>query len=622
MSPHESARLVRGVVSPDPGGGGWVASGPSGGEEWHVTRGRMESAFPGDLVELEPLFRSRRGRMEAAVVRVLRRSAAPLIGVVAGRGDRVVVREGSWTREVRIAESGRFQPEDLVGVRIRAAPGGPPAAFVERVFGNREDLEAGTGAALHRHGIRSAFPRAVLEEAQRSPDPPDPAGREDFRGWTVFTMDPADARDHDDALSVSRLSGGDFEVGVHIADVAAHVPAGGPMDREASRRGTSVYLPGRVIPMLPETLSSGTCSLRPAEDRLVRSILLRVAADGEVRDARFAAAVIRSRARLSYEEGMALLAADSPAGAVPEAVRLLGSAAAALGAARRARGALDLEMPERELVLDGAGVPVDARLVPGNEAHRLVEECMLAANQAAAERLREQGIPALHRVHRAPAPERVERFRDLLAVFGERLGAPGAVPGPVHFANLLERVRNRREAPFLRRRLLRSLERAAYESRPLGHFALALHDYTHFTSPIRRYPDLIAHRALAGEAPVAGLEELALHASRTERAAEAAERMVVDLGIAALLEARLGEVFPARVAEVGRFGLRVEVEGFPAAGPVPMDTLIRDDFRFDRRSHSLRGRRTGIRFRIGDRVEAQLVRVERFTGALEFMLAA
>ncbi len=610
-------RLVRGALSGDRGGGGWVAPESAGGEEWHITRGRMGAAFPGDLVEAAPLFRSRRGRQEAEVVRVLRRSETPLIGVVAGRGDRVVVREGSWSREARIAEPGRFQPEDLVAVRMQSTPGGAPVARVERVFGHRSDLEAGTRAALHRYGIRSVFPRAAIEEAERTPRSFDLGGREDFRGWTVCTMDPEDARDHDDALSVSRLPDGGFEVGVHIADVAAHVPAGGPMDREAARRGTSVYLPGLVIPMLPEPLSAGICSLRPGEDRLVRSVLLRVAPEGEVREARFVAAGIRSRARLSYEEGMAMLA-GSPAGEIPETVRLLGAAAAALGAARRARGALDLDMPERRLELDESGAPMDARRVETNAAHRLVEECMLAANQAVARRLRERSVPALHRVHPAPSPERVDRFRDLLAVFGERLGA---FPGPAEFANLLERIRDRREAPFLRRRLLRSLERAVYDARPRGHFALALPDYAHFTSPIRRYPDLVVHRALAGEEAPHDLEGLAIQTSRAERAAEAAERMVVDLGIAALLGARLGEVFPARVAEAGRFGLRVEIEEFPADGLVPMDTLAGDDFRFDRRSHSLRGRRTGRRFRIGDRVEAQIARVERFTGALEFVLA-
>ncbi len=613
---HRQRQLVRGVLTGNADGGGWVTPDPPGGEEIHITRGRMETAFPGDLVEAEPLFRSRRGRLEAEVVRVIRRSVDPLIGVVAGVGDRVVVREGAWTREVRLEK--RLRVDELIAVRI----GNGKVASVERVFGNRGDLGAGIEAAIHRFGLGSEFPRAALEEAERVPGtlaPGDIEGREDFRGRVVLTMDPADARDHDDALSVARLPGGDHEIGVHIADVAAHVPPGGAMDLEAARRGTSVYFPGRVLPMLPERLSSGICSLRPGEDRLVRSVLLRVSATGEIREARFAAGVIRSQARLSYEEGMGMLA-GSGSGEVPETVRALGLVAEALSAARRKRGALDLDLPERELVLDETGAPADARIAHGNEAHRLVEECMLAANEAVARRLRETGTPVLFRVHPAPAPDRLGRFLDLLTVFGERLGPPGRAPHPRDFAGLLDRIRERREAPFLRRRLLRSLERATYEPRPLGHFALALPDYAHFTSPIRRYPDLVVHRALRGEGSATDLDRQALHTSRTERAAESAERMVVDLGIATLLAGRLGDVFPARVAEVGRFGLLLEVEDFPAEGRIPMDALAGDSFRFDRRSLALRGRRTGRCFRIGDRLRAQLVRVERFTGALEFAL--
>ncbi len=611
---------MRGALSGSADGGGWVApedpDGPDA-EDLHVAAGRMGAALPGDLVEVEPLFRTRRGRIEAAVARVVRRSPDPLVGIVSGAGDRVVAREGRWTREIPLAVTKRPRPDDLVAVRVESVRG-RLAAVVVRVFGSRGELPAAIAAAIHRHGLRSEFPRAALDEAERVPArvaPAHVAGREDFRAATVLTLDPADARDHDDALSASRLSDGAFELQAHIADVAAWVPAGGPMDLEAARRGRSAYFPSRVLPMLPERLSSGICSLCLDEDRLTRSVVLRVGRDGQVQDARFAAGVIRSRARLAYDEGMVMLGGDAP-GEVPEAVRTLGEVARALGTARRARGALDLEMPERELVLDDSGAVADARIVVEHEAHRLVEECMLAANEAVARRLRE--TPTLHRVHRAPDPAARDRFLDLLATFGERLGAPGEPLRPAHFARLLERIRHRREAPFLRRRLLRSLERAAYDPRPLGHFALALPDYAHFTSPIRRYPDLLAHRALAGAEPPPDLDRLAVRSSRAERSAEAAERLVVDLGIAALLEGRLGEVFPAVVSGLGRFGVGVEVEDFPAAGVVPMDLLAGDDFRFDRRSHSLRGRRTGRRWRIGDRFPAQLVRVERFTGALEF----
>ena len=609
-------------------GDGWVIPEGSGAtEDIHVTRSRLGGALPGDLVEVESSFRTRRGRLEGAVVRVVRRRTANVVGLVTPERT-VAVWDRQWAREILIP-SGGAGPGDLVEVRIRRfpAPGRPVIGEIATVFGAAEDPRAELLAVLAKHGIRDEFPPAALAQAEVAPaavSASEMEGREDLRGRLILTMDPEDARDHDDAIEARELAGGGFEIGVHIADVSHYVLPGTPVDEEASRRGTSAYFPERAVPMLPEALSSGICSLFPDVDRLARSAILRIGPDGLLQHTRFHRSVIRSAARLSYEDGARFLA-GTDSGPVGTAVRTMGRAAALLARTRAERGAVDLDLPEPVVTADADGNLLDARYGERNDAHRLVEDFMLLANQAVAERLRSTGTPALHRVHGAPDETRIEAFEDLLGGFGERLRVPSEPLRPVHCARLLARIEARPEAPFLRRRLLRAMQKAVYSPRGQGHFALALPDYTHFTSPIRRYPDLVAHRALAADDSSGGLDPerlagLAVSCSEAERGAEAAERALVERRIARLLAGRLGDTFSARVSETGRFGLAVELDGIPARGTVPMALLTGGRFRFHRQDHSLRCAATGRSFRIGDALEAQLVRVDPLRGDLEFGL--
>ena len=598
-------------------------------EDIHISRARVGGALPGDVVEAEASFRSRRGRLEGAILRVVARGAARVVGLVTPERT-VAVWDRQWAREILIP-SGGARPGDLVEVRIRRfpAPGQPVVGEVSAVFGAGHEPRAELAAVLARHGIRDAFPPAALAQAEAAPAAVSATGighRDDLRDRLILTMDPEDARDHDDAVEATALPDGGFEIGVHIADVSHYVPPGSPVDEEAARRGTSVYFPERAVPMLPEALSSGICSLFPDVDRLVQSVRLRIGPDGELRESRFSRGVIRSAARLSYEDGARLLGGAEP-GPVGEAVRTMGRAAALLAKARGRRGAVDLDLPEPVVTADAGGNLVDARYAERNDAHRLVEDFMLLANQAVAVRLRASGTAALHRVHGAPEESRIDAFEELLAGFGERLRSPPEPLRPAHCARLLARIETRPEAPFLRRKLLRAMKKAEYSPRPEGHFALALPDYTHFTSPIRRYPDLIAHRALAAteesrtHPDPQALAPLALICSETERNAESAERTLVERRIARLLAARLGDTFPARVSETGRFGLAIELEEIPARGTVPMDLLPGGRFRFHRQDYSLRCTETGRSFRIGDGLEAQLVRAEPLRGDLEFALS-
>ena len=621
--------MVRGRFQGRSQGDGWVVpEGRESLEDIHVTGSRVGGALPGDLVEAEVSFRTRRGRLEGAVVRVLTRNTARVVGLLTAERT-VAVWDRQWAREI-LVPSGGARPGDLVEVRIRRfpAPGKPVVGEITAVFGAADDPGAELLAVLARHGIRDEFPPAALAQAAAAPgavSASELGGRQDLRGRLILTMDPEDARDHDDAIEATELPDGGFEIGVHIADVSHYVPPGSPVDEEAARRGTSVYFPERAIPMLPEALSSGICSLFPEVDRLVQSANLRIDSEGRFREAHFSRSVIRSVARLSYEDGARLLAGDGDdAGPIGTAVRTMGRAAALLGRARLQRGAMDLDLPEPVVTSDAAGNLVDARYAERNDAHRLVEDFMLLANQAVAEHLRTTKTAALHRVHGSPDETRVDAFEDLLAGFGERLRVPSEPLRPVHCARLLARIKGRPEAPFLRRRLLRAMKKAEYSPRGEGHFALALPDYTHFTSPIRRYPDLIAHRALAAGTDLAGhlhpqaLPALAATCSGAERSAEAAERDLVERRIARLLAGRLGDTFAARVSETGHFGLAIELEGIPARGTVPMELLPGGRFRFHRQDYSLRCPATGRSFRIGDSLEAQLVRVDTLLGDLEF----
>ncbi|MYI97493.1 MAG: VacB/RNase II family 3'-5' exoribonuclease, partial [Acidobacteria bacterium] len=622
---------VRGRFEGRPDGDGWVIpEEPDGAEDIHITRGRLGGTLPGDLVDIEPSFRTRRGRLEGAVVRVVQRGASTVVGLVTAERT-VAVWDRQWAREILLPEGGAL-PGDLVEVRIRRypVPGQPVIGEVTSVFGPADEPRAELLAVLAKYSIRDEFPPAALAQAEAAPAavaPGELGARENLRGRLILTMDPEDARDHDDAIEAAELPDGGFEIGVHIADVSHYVPPGSPVDEEAALRGTSAYFPERAVPMLPEALSSGICSLFPDVDRLVRSVRLRIGPDGRLRDARFSRSVIRSAARLSYEDGARLLGGGD-SGPIGTAVRTMGRAAALLARARAERGAVDLDLPEPVVIADAEGHLLDARYGERNDAHRLVEDFMLLANQAVAERLRSTGTPALHRVHEVPDETRVDSFEDLLSGFGERLRVPSEPLRPVHCARLLARIEARPEAPFLRRKLLRAMRKAVYSPRAQGHFALALPDYTHFTSPIRRYPDLVAHRALAaadgssqGPDPET-LPSLAASCSETERDAEAAERTLVERRIARLLAGRLGDAFSARVAETGRFGLAIELDEIPARGTVPMALLTGGRFRFHRQDHSLRCPASGRSFRLGDALEAQLVRVDPLRGDLEFGLLA
>jgi ribonuclease R len=440
------------------------------------------------------------------------------------------------------------------------------------------------------------------------------------------TIDGDSARDFDDAISVERLADGGFVLGVHIADVAHYVREGGVLDLEAYRRGTSVYFPERAVPMLPETLSNGLCSLRPGVPRLAVSVLLEMSGAGEVRSRRFAETVICSRRRLTYSEVRRLLEEPEPSdegeyGEVLGALRQAHELMTLLHRRRLARGSIDFDLPEGDVILDLDGVTVGVRPGERTVAHRIIEEFMIAANEAVAAELEGRDAPALYRIHEEPDRGRLEELRELLKPLGIPLEVDVEHLHPTVLQEVLRRVEGHREESFVATLVLRAMKRALYFPESRGHYALSSRHYTHFTSPIRRYPDLLVHRQLKailhGE-PAEGppeellrerLPTLADHTSATERRAERAERLLLQWKVVRFLQGREGEEFSGRVTGVQPYGLFVQLTDLYVDGLLPIANLVDDYYEFRPELHRLEGRKGKI-FRLADELTVALVEVD------------
>jgi ribonuclease R len=441
------------------------------------------------------------------------------------------------------------------------------------------------------------------------------------------TIDPVDARDFDDAISLERVERGHWLLGVHIADVSHFVREGSPLDQEARNRGTSVYLPDRVIPMIPEIVSNNLASLQPGKVRYARTCWIEFTADGVPVHTAEERSAIKSGRRFTYEEVDVFLAdPETPAVAMtPEVRELLGrmrDLARILRARRMARGALQLEMPEVKIDLDREGRVSGAHVVENTESHKIIEEFMLAANEAVANALAAAGAGFLRRIHPQPDPRKLRQLTEFVSELGFEVDT---LESRFELQRLLDMARGRPEEHAVHYAVLRSLTRAAYGPQEDGHYALASDCYCHYTSPIRRYPDLTVHRALEAIAkgrrpPAEGLMNLGAECSDLERRAEAAERELVKLKLLLFLSKRIGEEMDAVVTGVEPFGLFVQGLAIPAEGLVPLDALPDDSYRYDRASHTLAGRRPGQSFRLGDRVRVAVARVDLERRTLDFRL--
>ena len=484
---------------------------------------------------------------------------------------------------------------------------------------------------IRNYDLPTEFPKNVIDEGNAISQAVDPKmleGRKDLRDKFIVTIDPDDARDFDDAIHVDKVDSRGWELGVHIADVAAYVKPDSALDREARHRGNSVYLPDRVIPMLPERLSNGVCSLKPDVDRLTHSVFIHFDRNGHIKGTRFAKSVIRSARRLNYNAAYAILK-SSPQDELGKRLHIAWELAALLRGKRFEHGSLDLDFPEVKVRLDEAGKPVRLERVDNDESHQLIEEFMLAANEAVARELKKHAIPTIYRVHENPDPEKLAEYRELVLSHNYKVGD---LTHRAELQRFLMSIRGKPEEQALKVGLLKSLKRAHYLPHPLGHYGLAKSNYLHFTSPIRRYADLVAHRALGEReqkrrprADMSQLASVAQHISDTERVAAEAEIEAVRMKKLEFFERQLTErnlqVFRATIVDVRNYGLVIELPDVLLSGLVHVSSLTDDFYVFESAQRRLIGRRFRKRFAVGDELRVFVVRVDRFKRQIDFALA-
>ncbi len=608
------------------------------------TRSELQPPAKGDrlLAKISP-GRDQDYPYAAAIIRKLSSRTNRIIGVfrtAKADGFRIVPADKKARAELRVrpGDDHGAQPGELVEAELVQDRGrGLLSARVRKRLGAADDQRNISLIAIHQHAIPDQFPPAVLAEASQL-RPASRSGRRDLTRLALVTIDPPDARDHDDAVYAEPdddpANRGGFRITVAIADVAAYVHPGTGLDREARIRGNSVYFPDRVVPMLPERISNDLCSLREGEERPAFACFMVFDATGNKRQHRFERVVMRSAAKLSYEEAQAAIdgrPGDRTKPLLEPVLQPLWAAYAALEAARRRRAPLELDVPERRLILDAHGL-IERVVTPERLAsHRLVEEFMIAANVAAAETLTQHKTPLVFRVHEPPSQEKVRALADFLVTIGIDL-PKGQVMKPQHFNRILERVAGTEEQHIVNEVVLRTQAQAIYSPDNLGHFGLNLRRYAHFTSPIRRYADLIVHRGLIsalaqgedGLSPqdIERIGETADIISAAERRAMAAERDTVDRMIAKHLAAEVGAVFAAKISGVTRAGLFVSLNDSGADGFVPMSSLDTDYFRHEESLRALVGARTGETFRLGDSVEVRLVEATPVAGGLRFAMVS
>ena len=649
----EHSSLVAGRLTVRPEGFGFVLADE--GEDLFVPRSGMGGALDGDTV----LAREERTRAEArkgkdagrrsgVVVKVLNRARERVVGRFEVHDGRkiVVPYDPKLDAVIRIADgkTDGARQDEIVEARLTAFPDARRVAHgvVEERLGFLGEPGVDIEIVLRSHRLPPRFPEPVVAEAERFPEEvrrEDLKGRQDFRERRIVTIDGETAKDFDDAVEVERTASG-FRLGVHIADVSHYVTEGSLLDDEARSRGTSVYFPGRVLPMLPERLSNGLCSLNPRVDRLVLSAILELDAGGRVTGAEFTKGVIRSAHRMTYTDVARLVEArptqedDARYGPFVETFRLMAEVAALLRRRREARGSIDFDLPDADIVLDDEGLVVGIVPESRNVAHRLIEEFMLAANEAVAKKLLFAKQPAMYRVHDRPDPDRLVDLREVLESFGYELKGDLEEVPPAAFQKLLAAIEGKPEERLLHDLLLRAQRKAVYSEECRGHYALAAPYYCHFTSPIRRYPDLIVHRQLSRllaegrpipaadfEAAQQTLREVASVCSERERRAEQAERESLLWKKIVFMRDKLNREFDAYVTGVTSFGLFVMLKEFFVEGLVPISALGNDFFVYEEKQHRLRGRSSGTAYRLGDSLRVKLVAIDEVRRRLDFRLA-
>ncbi len=630
--------LVVGKITTNPRGFGFVVPDRPLEEisgDIYIAGSNLNQAMHGDRVVARIERITDRGA-EGRIVRILQRGASNTVGrfVVDESGMGFVVpfdRRLIMDVQIPSDESKDAAPGDMVTVEITRWPTAarPPLGRVMEVLGGIDEPGVDTEIILRKYGIIPEHGEDAVAEARRlgpTIKEKDLTSRMDFRADPTVTIDGEHARDFDDAITLERLATGHYWLGVHIADVAHYVPEGSALDEEGYDRATSVYFPERAVHMFPSELATGLCSLNPNVDRLVQSCLMEIDPKGNVVRYELHDGVIHSNARMTYTDVNAILTDRDPEviGRYEELLPLferMKELFEILNKRRHRRGSIDFDLKEPEIILDDEGMVEAIIALERNVAHRLIEEFMLVANETVAQHLEDTSAPSLFRIHEEPDPLKVEEFEEFVATLGYSLHAPPDAVKPRHFQKLVEKMRGTPEEKPIAFLMLRTMQKARYDPQNLGHFGLAAKSYTHFTSPIRRYPDLIVHRALResrhgqmtderrGELEE-DLPEMARHTSERERRAADAERELVQWKKVRFMADKVGDEFDGYVTGVSAFGLFIELIEHFVEGLVHISTMADDYYRFVERAHILRGENTGKEYRLGDRVAVQVVKVD------------
>ena len=633
----ERVSLIAGRVEGHPDGYGFLIP-DDGSEDLALEARQMSKVLHRDRALVRVVGTDRRGRREGVIVEVLERANSRVVGrVLLEHGIAVVVPENRRiNQDILVAPNGNISARsgEVVTVEIIEQPDrhSKPIGCIVEVLGNYADPGMEIEIALRKHELPFEFSSGALAEAAALPDTLDPVDREgriDLRVLPLVTIDGETARDFDDAVFAEKQGLG-WRLVVAIADVSHYVQPATALDHEARERGNSVYFPRRVIPMLPEKLSNGLCSLNPDVERLAMVCDMLIDPHGEITDYRFYPAIFRSQARLTYDQvwnwltGVTRPESDLHRGLQPH-LQTLYTLFKVLVDARGKRGAIDFETIETMMVFNAQGKIEKIVPVRRNDAHRLIEECMLAANVCASDFLQAKRQPCLYRIHEGPTAEKLEALRNFLKEFGIGLGG-GDNPTARDYAKLLESIKSRPDAQLLQTVMLRSLRQAMYSPDNVGHFGLSYEHYTHFTSPIRRYPDLLIHRSI--KAVLAGThyqpgkwDEIGLHCSMTERRADEATRDVSNWLKCYYMRDRIGECFSGTIAAVVPFGIFVALDEVYVEGLVHVSELGDEYFQYDSVKHQMLGERTGHRYRLGDRLQVKLVRADLETGRIDFVLS-
>ncbi len=655
------ADLVAGKLSIHQAGYGFLMPETSGEPDVFIAAENIGIAMHGDRVIVRisrdaPPHNRVKGRREGRVIRILERAHDTIVGTLQRSRNfyYVVPDDPRFVHDIYVHPERDQRPGtsanvgDKVVVRLDAWESrhvNPEGEIIE-VLGPASTPGVDILSIIRKYHLPTEFPKDVLDQAERISEQIDSRqleGREDLRKEFIVTIDPDDARDFDDAIQVEKTDSG-WRLGVHIADVAAYVEPGGVLDREARRRGNSVYLPDRVIPMLPERLSNGVCSLNPGVDRLTHSVFIHFDKHGVAKSARFGHSVIRSAHRLTYKQAYAILKSP-PRDRLGERLHLAWELAALLRRKRFEHGALDLDFPEVKVWVDKDGRPVKLERVENDESHQLIEEFMLAANEAVARQLKKRAIPTIYRVHENPDPDKLAEYREFVLSFNYKAGD---LTHRSELQRLLASIRGKPEEQALKIALLKSLKRARYSSQPLGHYGLAKANYLHFTSPIRRYADLVVHRSLGRDAtplpsarsriterrsrsdtpyqPDMGeITSVAEHLSTTERTAADAEIDAAQMKklefFQRQLDQRNPQIFRAAIVDVRNYGLMVELPDALITGLVHVSSLTDDFYVFEPARRQLIGRRSRKRFSVGDELSVFVARVDAFKRQVDFAIA-